>query len=315
MLKPLLPLQTLFIALLVLTGGTAAFAQTDSAAASPATSPALSEGAALLPARPSLQQHRYLAVGGMALSYKGSLSNAYRNWHPGLQLGLIFNRKKWLNGSFHLSYGRVSGSQLRYSTSSVAGTNQANDYFRSDIFSFHYRARFNLIKRERFSFYVAGGLGFMRFNPLDRDGRALSSQPLSRAPGENFNNVSIMLPLSVGAGYVLPNGWQLQAQAGWMNPQTDYLDNVGQLAARYGMQAGDGVAFWQVGLWVPFQIKEAPARPARAPRTPARQPSRAGARPVQKAKPAQPAGEAQPAAPATAPAEPQGSQAVPESNK
>ena len=193
---------------------------------------------------------RFVSIGGIATSYKGSLSNHYQVWRPGVSVAMVFNKRRLINGSFHFTIGSVEGSDPAYSNlATVRNENAPNDYFKTSFGSLHYQARLNFWRINGFTFYASQGLGFMRFNPTDREGNSLPDQLLTRNRGESYGQTAFMLPTGIGCWYHLPNGWAVNFQTGWLNTQTDYLDNVGQMAQG---RARDNVAYTQLAVWLPF---------------------------------------------------------------
>jgi hypothetical protein len=194
--------------------------------------------------------HRYFTVGNSANGYKGSLSNRYSSFGPGVHLGLQFNKKKRLNGSFQLFFGQVSGDNLNAAFATRTDNRAPNSYFKTSLFVASYQLNLNLVNTKNVRWYAGTGFGITRFNVRDEQDRNLSAQPNTRAIGENYNNITLSLPLYMGINYHFVNGLAIALQAGWWNTNTPYLDNIDKLGSKTG---NDNVASYRLSLWIPFQ--------------------------------------------------------------
>lgn len=191
--------------------------------------------------------------GGFSMNqYLGDLQSPYAKYTGAFSLGVQLNRNKRLNGSIELSYGHITGQNSDYA---FAGDEQAspNRFFSSTIFSAHYNLHLNILKRERFTLYLSQGLGLLRYMPADDLGRPLQDRYQTRAANENYGNSSIMLPTNAGMIYLLPNQWGLGLQAGYLNPLTDYLDNIGEWGNKSG---NDNILRLRFAVYVPLAIKQ-----------------------------------------------------------
>lgn len=200
-----------------------------------------------------LQANRYVVLGASANAYKGTLSGAYRVYTPGLQVGLQFNKRKRLNGGLYLGYGTLTGQNLNYTYSKPeAPRARPNTYFRTVFVSAHFELHLNLFKQPRYCVYLSQGLGLYRFSPEDTEGKSLLDQINTRAPGEDYSNVTAIWPTSLGFTYFLKNGLGLGLQAGWQNTSTNYLDNIHELSDG----ASDNASFFRLNLSLPFRSTE-----------------------------------------------------------
>jgi hypothetical protein len=91
-----------------------------------------------------------------------------------------------------------------------------------------YEIRINILKKESFCFYVSPGISLLRFDSKDEFKNSYSNQFATRAKGEEYSNISLMLPVKVGGTYYLTNGYGIGMDAGFLNPLTDYIDNISQ---------------------------------------------------------------------------------------
>jgi hypothetical protein len=168
----------------------------------------------------------YLAGIGIGSSImRSDLQPSYKK--PGIAFSgfFRFNTKKRLNAAITLQYGQVSAEDP-----SVKFINDdeitINSYARTPYFAIAVNPIFNIIKEESYALYVAQGFGIFHFNAYDEDNENLNNKLNSRATGESYGNTTVYLPTSLGAYYILPNDFGFGLNFQFMNPQTDYLDNI-----------------------------------------------------------------------------------------
>lgn len=156
---------------------------------------------------------------------KTDLTPSYQK--PGAQLSAFmqFTPNRWLNIGFWLKAGEVQSenSEVRFLDQSEF---KINDFARTNYQSVHVEPSFHLLKKSNYSIYLSQGFGFMRFEVYDRDNNNLANQLDSRAQGEEYPNFAVLLPTTLNAYYFLPNDFGFHLRTGWLNPQTDYLDNI-----------------------------------------------------------------------------------------
>jgi hypothetical protein len=184
--------------------------------------------------------------------YQGDLETGIQNGQLLLSLGIKLNKNKRLNSNLMLSFGWLKGNQLDYSFedgSNIPTT--PNESFKTDYFSLNYELHFNIIHRDKFQLYLSQGLGIMRFVPKDENGNSLIDQPVSRPLGEDYRNLTIMLPTQLGFCYYLPNDFGIGLQTGYFNTMTDYLDNLSAWGKREG---NDNVLFYRLNLNIPINF-------------------------------------------------------------
>lgn len=161
-------------------------------------------------------------------SYSGDLGSAYASSSLLANFGLKLNKEKKFNGNLKISIGRVTGQELDYTTTDNSGvTATPNTFFKTTFFGLNYEAQYNFVDREKIKVYLSQGIGLFRFEPQDQSGQSLIDQPDTRPLGETYRNLTIQLPTQVGVKYYLPNDFALGMQAGFINPITDHLDNLG----------------------------------------------------------------------------------------
>lgn len=189
----------------------------------------------------------WLSTGPSLLSYTGDL-NHYQQVNAGYSLGILLNRKEKWNGRINLSFGRLNGEDRLLNI--PPGTLAPNDYFRTSFFALNYSLHYNMVKTDTWQVYLSQGIGIFRFTPKNADGEDLSEKPDTRAPGETFRNLTVMLPTMAGAGYTFPTGFGAGLETGWYNVLSDYLDNVSEL----GENGTDNIFSVRISLLVPLDL-------------------------------------------------------------
>ena len=189
-----------------------------------------------------------LEVGLSANAYRGDLAT-YEFWAPAFQLGLKFNKHHRWNSHFNLGIGRVQGQNFAYNFDEAA---RPNLYFRTSFFSFQYDLQYHFIKNQHWHLYLSQGVGFLSFTPRNEEGLNLQDLLNTRAPFEEYANIALMFPTSLGIGYFLNNGYGLTWQMSFWNTATDYLDNI----SAWGLRSGnDNVLSFKFSVSVPLLRK------------------------------------------------------------
>ncbi|WKV10673.1 hypothetical protein [Marivirga harenae] len=156
---------------------------------------------------------------------KTDLEPAYKK--PGTQMSasLQFIPNRWFNVGFWVSVGEVQAENrdVRFFDQ---GEFQINDFAKTNYQSLHVEPSIHLLKKPNYSIYLSQGFGFLRFSVFDRDNNDLASKLNSRDQGEDYSNFTVLLPTTLNAYYFLANDFGFQLRTGWLNPQTDYLDNI-----------------------------------------------------------------------------------------
>jgi hypothetical protein len=171
----------------------------------------------------------YFTFGVGGTSYRGDLTNRFESWGGTFHAGVTFNNKKRVNGYIHLMIGGVRGnndSYVFYSSTTNSVTPTPNTYFKTSLFSLGYEMRINIIKKDFFTFYVSPGIALLQFTPKDEYNTPYTNQLNTRAKGEMYSNTALMIPIKIGATYYLPNGYGIGMDTGFLNPLTDYIDNI-----------------------------------------------------------------------------------------
>jgi hypothetical protein len=177
---------------------------------------------------------KYFEVGIGPSAYKGDLSNSYDKFTSSFYMGILFKNDKRLTSHLGLMVGSITGQnpKLSFPIDTTTATPTPNKYFKTTLFSLNYDLLIKLIKKENFMLYISQGIGILRFNPKDENNKNLSDQFDKRAENEAFNNFTFMFPTNVGAMYTFKNNFGAGLQMGWLNSQSDYLDNISAWGSR-----------------------------------------------------------------------------------
>lgn len=195
---------------------------------------------------------QYIWGGLSANNYRGDLEDGLPHYTPAVHLGLKLSKAKRLNGNFTVGFGMLNGQDPNFNPL-VEPPVKPNKYFYSPFFTIDYSLQYNIVKKEQFLLYISQGVGLFRYNPKDDQDRELLGQASTRPAGEIYGNISLQLPTAVGATYFLPNQWGLGINISYLNPLTDYLDNIGSLGTKKG---NDNVLQFRFMLLVPMMRTE-----------------------------------------------------------
>ena len=190
-----------------------------------------------------------LHLGTSANSYRGDLGS-FEKWTIGFHAGLLLNRKKRLNGSFQFGFGKVTGQTIDEDYPGDPDKTP-NTFFRTNFITVNYELHYNFIKNEQMRFYLGQGFGIIHYTPKDDAGDKLQDQDNTRAEGESYGNISVILPTKLGYIYILPNKIGLGFEAGIYNTLTDYIDNISQWGTKSG---NDNILYFKFSVNVPVNI-------------------------------------------------------------
>ena len=197
---------------------------------------------------------QFIKVGIAPTVYSGDLVSKTAKLSSIATLGIRFNQKEKLNGTFQVSFGALTGQNPNYQFKDDI-TTTPNTFFRTSIVTIHYDIAYNFISTRNLKVYAGVGIGLFRYQPKDDLGENLLDQIETRADNETYANTSAVIPIKVGAAYLLPNDFGIEFQAMMMNPQTDYIDNIGQWGNRSG---NDQYYSFQLNLLIPLRLKLTP---------------------------------------------------------
>ncbi|NME72076.1 hypothetical protein [Flammeovirga aprica] len=193
-----------------------------------------------------------LEVGVALGSYKGDLSPNFSKVNGGFNAGVIFRAQKRLNLKLDVSYLYLQGQQLRDpNTLPPLEPPFPNYFFQSHTLNTSFSVMFNIINKKRFKLYVTQGLGVFYFNPLDENGDELIENIRDEKEGifetrnknETYTNFAMSLPTRIGMTYYFKNNFGFGLSTTFVNPLTDYLDNVSELGTVKGNDQAMSVNF------------------------------------------------------------------------
>lgn len=177
-----------------------------------------------------------IGIGAGLVSLQSDLQENFTQAGLETRIQFILNTSSFFSVSFLGYFGSVIGQNP--SLPSVQITNgdwiQPNQFVQTNYQGIALMPRVRLVELRGFHVHATLGIGVLRFQACDDAGQDLIDLPDTRNVNEVYGASSIHLPIQLQVGYLWPNqiGWQLQA--GFHNPLTDYLDNIGELGGREG---------------------------------------------------------------------------------
>ncbi|HWZ23225.1 MAG TPA: hypothetical protein VNW06_11260 [Cytophagaceae bacterium] len=197
--------------------------------------------------------NRFVEIGFSTNSYKGDLSHSYSQWANGVHIGILFNKKKRLNGHLNLMVGSAIAQNPNYFFDDGSNPQPTpNNYARIRMFAVNYDVHLNLYKKHNLIVYLYQGIGLLRFDPRASDNTHLLNDLSTRPPNETYSNICIFLPHGIGALYVSKIGFGVGFQAGFLNTMSDHIDNVALWGDR---KKNDNILSYKMTVYVPFIIK------------------------------------------------------------
>jgi hypothetical protein len=198
------------------------------------------------------QEHptRFIEAGISPSSYKGDLNNTYQQWTAIYNAGLKLYAKKRLNGSFNFFAGRIMGQNGRYEFNpNLNPSPTPNTYFKTTLIGLNYDLQLNLLKKKWGCLYISQGIGLMRFSPKDQNNNKLQDKLSTRAKGEDYNTISFVFPTRIGCMFFLPSWYAIGLQAGFLNPTSDYLDNISEWGVK---KKKDNILSVKLSVFIPL---------------------------------------------------------------
>ncbi|PWJ44794.1 outer membrane beta-barrel protein [Sediminitomix flava] len=204
-----------------------------------------------------------LKIGGSAISYKGDLSPTFSDWQGAARAELNFNAHKDLNWGINLWYGQIAAGTSDALTGDVRPemrfTNVRTTLLSTELFLGYQKFITKSLKA-----YARVGVGGMKYDPIGDiyrelgDGRILRDRNIklrdvevTRTENEEeYGRYAFTLPLGIGLSYTLPNGFGIDTQFRYINPFTDYLDNVSELGS---VDGNDKLIEWNIALVIPLK--------------------------------------------------------------
>lgn len=177
------------------------------------------------------KKNKFLFGSFNAVAYKGSLQETYKRWTPAFQAGLVIEVKKKLKVQFSGTYGHIIGEDRNYRLPANANPDLVPlSRFRTDFFSFGVDFQYLAFEHKGFQLLGSLGFGIFRFSPKDFNGNDLSTKSRTRATGETYNQNAFQMPIHLIAQYWFKPQLGFGFQAGWLNVNNPYLDNMDQLS-------------------------------------------------------------------------------------
>ncbi len=196
---------------------------------------------------------RLLELSVSANSYKGDLST-YESLSSFFHAAIRFNQERRVNHRLGIASGFITGSNRFYRFRDTEGNlTSPNLFFKTRMFSLTYELEYNLIYRRNFRLYLSQGIGLCRFSVEDEEGADLLNLSETRPFGESYGNFTLQLPTGLGAMYLFRNGFGLGAYVGFMNTQTDFLDNISTWSSSTG---NDNLLRMRFSFLIPLKTSE-----------------------------------------------------------
>jgi hypothetical protein len=183
-------------------------------------------------------------------SYVGDLNKTVEvlhRYYPGVNVSLQFDSPRRLymqlnigGGSFIAQDRTLGPSELGIQPNTFVDTR----YVYGDL-----RAKIRLIREAAVRPHLGLGIGFFNFTPRDAQGRDLSPNASTRAPGETYGSTTAMFPITAGALWRVNRIVSIGLDYNVFFIASDYLDNVSQLGARSG---NDWLHGLQLGAYFSF---------------------------------------------------------------
>jgi hypothetical protein len=194
---------------------------------------------------------KFLVLGLNSVAYRGSLQSSYSRWTPAYQIGIRLEKKRILNGMASLTFGSFIGEDREYKIPSKANqTLSPVSRFKTSFVGIGYEVQILLFKYHGLRLFASQGIGLFRFSVKDWDGNNLSAKDKTRDRGETYSENVLNLPLQLGFQYRFPNDMALGMQAGWLNPLSNYLDNMDALSNNTN---SDNVAICRFQFYYPLK--------------------------------------------------------------
>jgi hypothetical protein len=201
----------------------------------------------------------FIEAGISPSSYRGDLNNSFQQWTALYNAGIKFYKKKRFNGSIILFAGNIMGQNGRYEFNPDLNPSPTpNTYFKTTLMGINYDLQLNLIKRKWGCFFISQGIGLMRFTPKDQNNDKLQTKLSTRAKGEDYNNVTFVFPTKAGVMFFLPSWYAIGLQAGYMNPTSDYLDNISNWGVK---KKKDNILTIKLSVFIPLNTNKSGTSP------------------------------------------------------
>jgi opacity protein-like surface antigen len=174
-------------------------------------------------------------VGGFGggAGYMGDLNQNNPVKISGVAVGGFVKRNfnGYLSARLGYTYGNISGAD---STSSDPQTRSRNLSFKTTLSEVSMVAEFNFMKyipsvsQNYYTPFIYVGVAYAGYNPQAvYNGQTYNLRPLeTEGQTKPYSNTAISIPYGAGIKYNFAGSWNIMADIGYRNPNTDYLDDV-----------------------------------------------------------------------------------------
>jgi hypothetical protein len=174
------------------------------------------------------------AIGGSG--YMGDLNPTNPLKFSGIAIGGFVQRNfnGYLSAKLSYTYGRISAAD---STSSNQQFRSRNLSFATSLNELSLIGQFNFldyipdVTHYRYTPFIYVGIGLLSYNPqANYMGHNYELRPLmTEGEAKPYSKTTMTIPYGVGMKYNFTGKWNLEADIGYRNPSTDYLDDVSGL--------------------------------------------------------------------------------------
>jgi hypothetical protein len=168
-----------------------------------------------------------------ASGYMGDLNPNNPVKFSGIALGGFVKRNfdGYLSAKLGYTFGQISGAD---NTSSNAQTRARNLSFVTQLSEFSMVGEFNFMRfipeagENRYTPFIYLGIAAVGYNPqANYQGHTYDLRPLmTEGETKPYSKMAFAVPYGVGFKYNFSGKWNLTADLGYRNPNTDYLDDV-----------------------------------------------------------------------------------------
>lgn len=196
------------------------------------------------------QKGLILDIGFAPVAYRGDLQSKFNKWSGAFVVGVQTAPQRTIKPHIQIGVGTIIGQNLAYPTENFEGgvpnTSFYTTFLRANL---DVKITYFRNKKKTLSSYLAPGIGLLKFTPHDDTFERLDDQSITRASGETYSTNALILPVALGLNYTLKEKITFQTELGYMNPRTDYIDNISQFGIR---EKKDNVFSWRFSVLVPI---------------------------------------------------------------
>jgi len=143
------------------------------------------------------------------------------------------NFNGYLSAKLNYTFGQIAGAD---STSSNQQFRNRNLSFKTQLQELSLIGEFNFmeyipdVSNNRFTPFIYLGIGIVNYNPqATYMGQTYDLRPLATEGETPYGKTAIAIPYGVGVKYNISGKWNINADLGYRQPNTDYLDDVSGL--------------------------------------------------------------------------------------